>query len=112
MIRRTGLWGELRPVKLHGFLNNAQVRDQLCSCAQGTFLMRFSESRAGSLVVAWVHESMSVNSVLVNVCTDGYQIMVGSTARTFATLPRLLNSISVLQFLFPDHAKRTVFALG
>ena len=111
MILRTGLWGELRPVKLHGFLNNAQARDILCSSAQGTFLMRFSESRAGSLVVAWVHESMSVNSVLVNVCVDGYQIMVGSKARTFRTLPHLLNSISVLQFLHPHHIKGDAFAL-
>ena len=111
VILRTGLWGELRPVKLHGFLNNAQARDILCSSAQGTFLMRFSESRAGSLVVAWVHESMSVNSVLVNVCVDGYQIMVGSKARTFRTLPHLLNSISVLQFLHPHHIKGDAFAL-
>ena len=111
MVRQTGLWGELRPMKLHGFLNNAQARDKLCSCSEGTFLMRFSESRAGSLVVAWVHESMAVNSVLIDVSAAGYQIMVGSTARTFDTLPHLLNSISVLQILFPDHLKSAVFAL-
>lgn len=46
-------WANIEPVMVHGFLGRMEAERKLRGHVPGTFLLRFSESRPGGLVVSF-----------------------------------------------------------
>ncbi|CAB1101249.1 unnamed protein product [Ectocarpus sp. CCAP 1310/34] len=54
-------WATTRPVRVHGFMSRVASKRLLMQRECGTFLLRFSESRMGALVISFTQPSVSVS---------------------------------------------------
>ena len=70
----------------HGFLTYKETVSLLKSQQKGTYLMRFSKSQPGSLVIAYTSNGNSVKQTIVNSSTLGYTI----NDRSWNTLDMLI----------------------
>ena len=117
VVRHTGLWDSVQPIKLHGFVNDAEAQRLLAGRAHGTFLLRFSESKPGALAVSHVHATGRFAKSLITVDVHGvpgseYSMQCGNTTRSCGSLSGLLLavcSVSGLLRLHPDHDPHDVF---
>ncbi|GLE05462.1 hypothetical protein PINS_up014475 [Pythium insidiosum] len=123
------LWAFTQPRLLHGFLSKGACVAMLQHAPPGTFLLRFSETRQRCVVIVYVTDQRSVQFVPVS-CQPGRPSSgSGASANsgggwfislqdksesssggvTFATLPELILSVTVLKFLFPQTPKELAF---
>ena len=118
VVRHTGLWDSVQPIKLHGFVNDAEAQRLLAGRARGTFLLRFSESKPGTLAVSNVHATGRIAKTLITVDVHAvpgseYSMRCGNTTRSCGSLSGLLHAVcgaSGLLRLYPDHDPHDVFA--
>ncbi|KAJ0394662.1 hypothetical protein P43SY_007947 [Pythium insidiosum] len=122
------LWAYTQPRLLHGFLSKGACVAMLQHAPPGTFLLRFSETRQRCVVIVYVTDQRSVQFVPVS-CQPhaasqseqggggggGWFISLQDKSEsspggvTFATLPDLILSVTVLKFLFPQTPKEVAF---
>ncbi|KAJ0397681.1 hypothetical protein ATCC90586_004641 [Pythium insidiosum] len=118
------LWAYTQPRLLHGFLSKGACVAMLQHAPPGTFLLRFSETRQRCVVIVYVTDQRSVQFVPVS-CQPhaapqseqggGWFISLQDKSEsspggvTFATLPDLILSVTVLKFLFPQTPKEIAF---
>ncbi|DAZ95006.1 TPA: hypothetical protein N0F65_003632 [Lagenidium giganteum] len=112
-IRHSRLWAYTQPRLVHGFLSKASCINMLQSAPAGTFLLRFSETRKRCFVIAFVDSADHVQFVPIT-CIEhsGWHVALQDASRngvTFASIPELIQSVSVLKFLFPQTPKEVAF---
>ena len=99
------------PILIHGFLGRQQTEAKLLSSGQvGMFLLRFSESHAGYLVVSftdYVTDSshLKVHHCLVNVRKDGISIYFERGEYRYQSLLELIMNCDNLLILYPSLEK-------
>lgn len=104
-----------KPILIHGFLNRQKTEDTLLSAKEvGVFLLRFSESHAGYLVVSFTDlecegAPMKVHHCLVNVGTDGVSIYFERGECKYLSLQELIMNCSNLLILYPNIRKEDAF---
>ena len=104
-----------KPILIHGFMNRQKTEDTLLSAKEvGVFLLRFSESHAGYLVVSFTDlESegapMKVHHCLVNVGSDGVSIYFERGECKYLSLQELIMNCSNLLILYPNIRKEDAF---
>lgn len=104
-----------KPILIHGFLNRQKTEDTLLSANEvGVFLLRFSESHAGYLVVSFTDlenegSPMKVHHCLVNVGTDGVSIYFERGECKYLSLQELIMNCSNLLILYPNIRKEDAF---
>lgn len=54
-------WARTRPVRVHGFMSRVAAKRLLMQRECGTFLLRFSESKMGALVISFTQPLVSVS---------------------------------------------------
>ena len=126
-----------RPV-IHGFIRRDEAEKRLSCCEAGTFLLRFSESKPGKLVISFSFEAVAeeeprlpslndrntrrhryqhsrnlpVHHCLVHVERDQFSIFDAARQgrpTIYPSLPRLIRDCHDLRFLEPDIPKATAF---
>lgn len=102
------------PIIIHGFLNRQKTEEKLLSVDKvGVFLLRFSESQAGYLVVSFTDMEkgapMKVHHCLVNVGTDGVSIYFERGECKYSSLQELVMNCSNLLILYPNTSKEIAF---
>ncbi|XP_071451764.1 signal transducer and activator of transcription 5B isoform X2 [Hetaerina americana] len=82
-----------------GFIRKKQAEEMLSTCANGTFLLRFSDSELGGVTIAWVAEQGEVF------------MLQPFTSKDFAirSLADRISDLSHLLYLYPDVAKEQAF---
>lgn len=102
------------PILIHGFLNRQKTEETLLSANEvGVFLLRFSESHAGYLVVSFTDVdsvgAMKVHHCLVNVGEDGVSIYFERGECKYLSLQELVMNCSNLLILYPNIRKEDAF---
>ena len=102
------------PIIIHGFLNRVKTESILSSKNMvGVFLLRFSESHPGYLVVSFTDTEpkggMKVHHCLVNVGSDGVSIYFERGECKYSSLQELIMNCSNLVYLYPDIPKVDAF---
>ncbi|CAM9924266.1 unnamed protein product [Ectocarpus sp. 12 AP-2014] len=100
-------WARTRPVRVHGFIGRLATGEKLRSRARGTFLLRFSESHPGKLVI-----SRACHHSLVEVTEGGrcyMQVDERGTRREYESLHDLVTQNCQLKQLYPNIPKEQVF---
>jgi hypothetical protein len=104
-----------KPILIHGFLNRQKTEETLLSAKEvGVFLLRFSESHAGYLVVSFTDlenegAPMKVHHCLVNVGNDGVSIYFERGECKYLSLQELIMNCSNLLILYPNIRKEDAF---
>lgn len=82
-----------------GFIRKKQAEEMLSNCANGTFLLRFSDSELGGVTIAWVHEQGEVF------------MLQPFTSKDFAirSLADRISDLAHLLYLYPDVPKDQAF---
>ncbi|CAM9781867.1 unnamed protein product [Ectocarpus sp. 6 AP-2014] len=99
-------WARTRPVRVHGFIGRLATDEKLRR-ARGAFLLRFSESHPGKLVV-----SRAYHHSLVEVTEGGRCYMTVNqrgTRREYESLHDLVTQNDQLRHLYPNIPKERVF---
>ncbi|CAM9461294.1 unnamed protein product [Ectocarpus sp. 13 AM-2016] len=100
-------WARTRPVRVHGFIGRLATDEKLRRRAHGTFLLRFSESHPGKLVI-----SRACHHSLVEVTEEGRCYMPvdeQGTRRGYESLHDLVTQNCQLKQLYPNIPKEQVF---
>lgn len=125
------------PMIIHGFLSRQKTEEKLLGTgAEGVFMLRFSESQKGHLVVSFTdkttdsrfaklfshsllisllfsdrsrQESLCVHHCLVDVNSTGLSIFFESGQCSYPTLEDLIMNCSGLRLLYPDVPKDQAF---
>ncbi|CAM9674291.1 unnamed protein product [Ectocarpus sp. 4 AP-2014] len=127
-------WASTDPTRVHGFISRIAAERQLLERERGTFLLRFSESQPGELVVSFTEhvtqaaprassmlasaprsrprpQSMCVKHCLVEVRRGGWcyiEVEQGSKV-PYPSLHDLVLACSSMQVLYPDVRKEDAF---
>ncbi|CAN0393178.1 unnamed protein product, partial [Ectocarpus sp. 8 AP-2014] len=111
-------WARTCPVRVHGFMSRLAAKRLLMQRECGTFLLRFSESKMGALVISFTQpsvssgrRSLSVKHSLVEVKWGGrccIQAEKGAM-RCYASLHDFVRRIPELKKLYPDIPKEEAF---
>ncbi|CAM9759163.1 unnamed protein product [Ectocarpus sp. 6 AP-2014] len=127
-------WASTNPTRVHGFISRIAAERQLLERERGTFLLRFSESQPGELVVSFTEhvtqaaprasamltsaprsrprsQSMCVKHCLVEVRRGGWcyiEVEQGSKV-PYPSLHDLVLACSSMQVLYPDVRKEDAF---
>ncbi|XP_063231375.1 signal transducer and activator of transcription 5B isoform X2 [Bacillus rossius redtenbacheri] len=82
-----------------GFIRKKQAEEMLSTCANGTFLLRFSDSELGGVTIAWVSEQAEVF------------MLQPFTSKDFAirSLADRISDLQHLVYLYPDIPKDQAF---
>ncbi|GLV38891.1 Signal-transducer and activator of transcription protein at 92E [Carabus blaptoides fortunei] len=82
-----------------GFVRKKQAEEMLSACANGTFLLRFSDSELGGVTIAWVSEHSEVF------------MLQPFTSKDFAirSLADRISDLNHLVYLFPEICKDHAF---
>ena len=109
-------WRAAAPVRVHGFVDRRAAEAKLAGRPAGTFLLRFSESKAGKLVITGSFPrsdglaGTKVIHYLLDVTAAGCRITYEDGAQTdYATLGELVMSIPRLTMLEPGILKADLF---
>ncbi|CAN0424624.1 unnamed protein product [Discosporangium mesarthrocarpum] len=116
-------WGSVAPVLVHGFMARRTAEKRLKGRDRGTFLLRFSESRAGALVITFSDRarqapgasaseraSTYVQHCLVHIHPGGCHVNTEGREVPYTSLGHLITSSSMLRVLYPNVPKHEVFA--
>ncbi|CAB1112357.1 unnamed protein product [Ectocarpus sp. CCAP 1310/34] len=127
-------WASTNPTRVHGFISRIAAERQLLERERGTFLLRFSESQPGELVVSFTEhvtqaaprdssmlasapcsrprsQSMCVKHCLVEVRRGGWcyiEVEQGSKV-PYPSLHDLVLACSSMEVLYPDVRKEDAF---
>ncbi|CAG2067004.1 unnamed protein product, partial [Timema podura] len=82
-----------------GFVRKKQAEEMLSKCANGTFLLRFSDSELGGVTIAWVGEQSEVFMLQPFTSKD---FAIRSLADRISDLPHLV-------YLYLDISKDQAF---
>ncbi|CAN0568869.1 unnamed protein product, partial [Ectocarpus sp. 12 AP-2014] len=116
-------WARTRPVRVHGFMSRVASKRLLMQRECGTFLLRFSESKMGALVISFTQPSVSVSRLsrvprslsvkhsLVEVKRGGRCCIQAEKGgmRCYASLHDFVRRIPELKKLYPDIPKEEAF---
>ncbi|CBJ30253.1 SH2 domain containing protein [Ectocarpus siliculosus] len=111
-------WARTRPVRVHGFMSRLAAKRLLMQRECGTFLLRFSESKMGALVISFTQpsvspgrRSLSVKHSLVEVKWGGRCCIQAEKGgmRCYASLHDFVRRIPELKKLYPDIPKEEAF---
>ncbi|KAF0689694.1 Aste57867_18877 [Aphanomyces stellatus] len=112
-ITTSQLWGFKHPRLLHGFISKEACQNMLGACVAGTFVLRFSETRASCLVLVYVTATSRVEFVPIQYkpATAEFEIRLQDrpTAVAFKSLHELVLAVNVLKFIYPNTPKHEVF---
>ncbi|RLO07203.1 hypothetical protein DYB28_006208, partial [Aphanomyces astaci] len=113
-IKTSQLWGFKHPRLLHGFISKSSCVNMLSSCVPGTFLLRFSETKASCVVVVFVTSGGRVEMVPVeykHTVPQRFEVYLQDSGAivSFSTLPELVLNVHVLKFVYPHTPKHNVF---
>uniref|UniRef100_A0A0K8T940 Signal transducer and activator of transcription n=1 Tax=Lygus hesperus TaxID=30085 RepID=A0A0K8T940_LYGHE len=88
-----------------GFVRKKQAEEMLTACANGTFLLRFSDSELGGVTIAWVgtSEDSKISEVFMLLPFTSKDFSIRSLADRISDLPHL-------QYLYPDICKTQAFS--
>ncbi|RQM22757.1 hypothetical protein B5M09_001466 [Aphanomyces astaci] len=113
-IKTSQLWGFKHPRLLHGFISKSSCVNMLSPCVPGTFLLRFSETKASCVVVVFVTSGGRVEMVPVeykHTVPRRFEVYLQDSGAivSFSTLPELVLNVHVLKFVYPHTPKQNVF---
>ncbi|RHY20475.1 hypothetical protein DYB36_008398, partial [Aphanomyces astaci] len=113
-IKTSQLWGFKHPRLLHGFISKSSCVNMLSPCVPGTFLLRFSETKASCVVVVFVTSGGRVEMVPVeykHTVPRRFEVYLQDSGAivSFSTLPELVLNVHVLKFVYPHTPKHNVF---
>lgn len=104
-----------------GFVRKKQAEEMLSTCANGTFLMRFSDSELGGITIAWICGKISCNLmsggfflILYFHLSDPPEVFMLQpfTSKDFAirSLADRVSDLQYLMYLYPDIPKDQAFS--
>ena len=98
---------------IHGFISKSKVIELLASVinVDGTFILRFSESRLGCLAVSYVDSGKFVHS-LIEWFPDGFVVEIENKKKVkYPDLTELILKCKMFSNLFPNVNKNNAFTL-
>ena len=106
-----------RPTIIHGFLDRRESEAKLMSSKEiGVFLLRFSGSFAGYLVISFTaldkSNRLKVYHCLVEVKEEGFFVDFDGGTRKHDSLDDVILSYKKLRYLYPKLDKNTVFDIN
>ncbi|CAM9791684.1 unnamed protein product [Ectocarpus fasciculatus] len=111
-------WARTRPIRVHGFISRVAAKRLLMQKECGTFLLRFSESKIGALVISFTQRlvssgrrSLSVKHSLVEIKWGGRCCIEAEKGdeRCYPSLHDFVRRIPELKKLYPDIPKEEAF---
>eukprot|EP01029_Cantina_marsupialis_P014477 TRINITY_DN3191_c0_g1_i2.p1 TRINITY_DN3191_c0_g1~~TRINITY_DN3191_c0_g1_i2.p1 ORF type:complete len:176 (+),score=39.08 TRINITY_DN3191_c0_g1_i2:84-611(+) len=103
------IWSHSHPLIIHGFLTKSQEVDLLSRSQAGTFLLRFSSSRIGDLVVSYVTKDFSRISIVLEICPNGRVRYLTSEGKHLEdTLNGFLSCFKHIETLYPNVKKSVI----
>lgn len=113
-LRDSALWGYTSPRLLHGFISKDDAISMLTGLPVGTFLLRCSESRIKTLVVAYVASCDRVSNIqfvqLRSISNGEFEMQIGKQSLRFLSLRQLVLEVKSLVWLYPNIPKHEAFS--